>query len=629
MENNFDAVVIGSGHAGSEACLALSRLGIKTLLLTMNLDSIAFLACNPSIGGTAKGQLVSEIDALGGQMGINADSTILQLRLLNLGKGAAVHSLRAQVDKNKYHTTMKQTLEAAPNLFIRQAEVVEIITEKSKDSAKEFVVGVKTAHGEVINCKSVIVATGVYLDSRIIIGEYSKKQGPNGFLNSVGLTDSLKKLGFEILRFKTGTPARVRGSSIDFDKFEQQLGDENIQTFSYMTKKQPPNLCKCHLGYTNQTTHDIIRKNLHRSPMYSGNIKGVGARYCPSMEDKVARFADKERHQIFLEPEALGTDEIYVQGFSSSLPIDVQQQMYQSVVGFENVELMRYAYAIEYDCINPLALKPSLEAKQIKGLFFAGQINGTSGYEEAAAQGLIAGINAAKQLQNKEPLILGRDEAYIGVLIDDLVTKGTNEPYRMMTSRAEYRLHLRQDNADMRLTEIGRKIGLVDDTRYKLFLQKKRRIEKAKKELKNVIPAEKASEFLKKHQESPTKQGITVKDLIKRSNVTAEDIKELGFLIDYPRAVVEHINIETKYEGYLKKEFENIERMKQSEKTPLDTTFDYSAIRGLRIEAQMKLNKIKPISLGQAMRISGVSPADIAVLMVWIKSKNQDKSLNK
>ncbi|MDR0850740.1 MAG: tRNA uridine-5-carboxymethylaminomethyl(34) synthesis enzyme MnmG [Christensenellaceae bacterium] len=618
MENNFDAVVIGSGHAGSEACLAISRLGHKTLLLTMNLDSIAFLACNPSIGGTAKGQLVSEIDALGGQMGINADKTILQLRMLNLGKGAAVHSLRAQVDKNKYHASMKQTLEAAPNLFIKQAEAVEILT---KD---DIVLGVKTACGEVINCNSIVVATGVYLDSRVIIGEYTKNQGPNGFLNAVGLSDSLKKLGFEILRFKTGTPARVHGASIDFGSFEEQNGDNDIQTFSYLTKKSPPNVCKCYLGYTNQNTHNIIKANLHRSPLYAGMIKGVGPRYCPSIEDKVVRFADKERHQIFLEPEALDSYEIYVQGFSSSLPIDVQQKMYSSVKGFENVQIMRYAYAIEYDCINSLSLKPSLEAKHIKGLFFAGQINGTSGYEEGAAQGLIAGINSVMHLEDKKPLVLGRDQAYIGVLIDDLVTKGTNEPYRMMTSRAEYRLHLRQDNADIRLTEIGRKIGLVDDIRYKLLLKKKKQIEKANKELKTVVPMGIASEFLKKHNESPTKQGITIKDLIKRSNISAHDILELGFLTKYPKAVVEHINIETKYEGFLTKEAENIERMKQSEKAALDPVFDYSAIKGLRTEAFLKLNKIKPINLGQAMRISGVSPADIAVLMVYIKAKKQN-----
>lgn len=615
MENDFDAIVIGSGHAGSEASLALSRLGVKTLLLSMNLDSIAFLACNPSIGGTAKGQLVSEIDALGGQMGINADNTILQLRMLNLGKGAAVHSLRAQVDKNKYHQEMKRTLEATKNLFIMQAEAVEILTEKG------VVVGVKTAFGETITCQTLVVATGVYLDSRVVIGKFSKDQGPNGFLSAVGLSDSLKNLGFEILRFKTGTPARVRGSSIDFKKFEEQVGDIDIQTFSSLTKKQPKNICKCYLGYTNPNTHEIIRESLHLSPLYAGVIKGIGPRYCPSIEDKIVRFADKERHQIFLEPEALGTDEIYVQGFSSSLPIEVQQQMYKSVEGFEKIQIMRYAYAIEYDCINSLSLKPSLEAKHIKGLFFAGQINGTSGYEEAAAQGLVAGINASMYLKNKEPLILGRDEAYIGVLIDDLVTKGTTEPYRMMTSRAEYRLYLRQDNADIRLTEIGRRVGLVTDSRYKIFSKKKKQIVKAKEELKKVIPAAVASEFLKRHNESPTKQGMSIKDLIKRSNVSAMDIGELGFLTEYSKAVIEHINIEVKYEGYLSKEFENIARLKQNEKMTLDPDFDYSQIKGLRIEASIKLNKIKPLNIGQAMRISGVSPADIAVLIIYLKSK--------
>ena len=470
--DSYDAVVIGSGHAGCEAALALARMNNKTLLTTLNLDSIAFLACNPSIGGTAKGQLASEVDALGGEMGVNADKNILQLRMLNMGKGAAVHSLRAQVDKHSYHSTMKHTLEEQKNLTIKQCEIVDILTENNQ------IIGVKDSFGEVISCKAVVVCTGVYLESKVIIGEFSASQGPNGFVNSHGLSNSLARLGFEILRFKTGTPARVDSSSVDFSKFERQEGDNDIQTFSFLTKKQPKNILPCYLGYTNEKTHEIIRKNLHRAPLYSGVIKGVGPRYCPSIEDKIVRFADKTRHQIFLEPEDKSYGEVYVQGFSSSMPVDVQEQMYRSVEGFEKVRIMRNAYAIEYDCINSLELLPTLESKRINGLFFAGQINGTSGYEEAAAQGIIAGINASNKLQHKEPFVLRRDEAYIGVLIDDLVTKGTNEPYRMMTSRAEFRLILRQDNADERLTKIGKEIGLVNDEKYKKYLKKQQKLQK-------------------------------------------------------------------------------------------------------------------------------------------------------
>lgn len=624
MNEIYDAIVIGSGHAGCEAALSLARLNNKTLLTTLNLDSIAFLACNPSIGGTAKGQLASEIDALGGEMGVNADKNILQLRMLNMGKGVAVHSLRAQVDKNSYHATMKQVLENQENLTIRQCEVVEILVEDNK------ITGVKTAFGEVIKAKAVVVCTGVYLESRVIIGEYSNNQGPNGFTNSHGLSKSLENLGFEILRFKTGTPARVLSSSIDYSKFEVQPGDENIQTFSFLTKKQPKNTCVCYLGYTNEKTHEIIRNNLHRAPMYSGEIKGVGPRYCPSMEDKVVRFSDKQRHQIFLEPEDKIGNEIYVQGFSSSMPVDVQEQMYKSVEGFENVQLLRNAYAIEYDCINSLELLPTLQSKRIKGLFFAGQVNGTSGYEEAGAQGLVAGINASNFLQNKEPLILRRDQAYIGVLIDDLVTKGTNEPYRMMTSRAEYRLLLRQDNADIRLTQIGRDVGLVSDERYKLFTKKLKQIEKTQKEISQSVNSKLARAFLEKNNENFTNTSCVIREMLKRPNITIEKIKEeFGLFKNIPLNVLKYVETQVKYDGYLKRQDILIEQMKKNEDIKLDQEFDYNQIKGLRLEARQKLNKFKPLSLGQASRISGVSPSDISVLTVFLsmqKRQNENKS---
>lgn len=614
----YDAIVVGSGHAGCEAALSLARTGHKTLLTTLNLDSIAFLACNPSIGGTAKGQLASEVDALGGQMGINADKTILQLRMLNLGKGPAVHSLRAQVDKNQYHINMKRTLEAEQNLTIKQCEIVDILAEDNN------ITGVKTAFGEIINTKVVVVCTGVYLDSRIIIGDFTKDQGPNGFINAHGLTESLKTLGFEIRRFKTGTPARVFSDSIDYTQFEPQVGDEGIQTFSFLTKKQPKNISTCYLGYTNETTHKIIRDNIDKAPLYAGTIKGIGPRYCPSIEDKVVRFADKERHQIFLEPEALDTKEIYVQGFSTSMPYDIQEKMYKSVKGFENVKIMRNAYAIEYDCIDSLELYPTLESKRISGLYFAGQVNGTSGYEEAAAQGIVAGINASLKLRGKEPMILGRDTSYIGVLIDDLVTKGTNEPYRMMTSRAEYRLHLRQDNADLRLTEIGRSVGLVDDIRYKAYTNKLKQIKKAEKDLAVSIPLAKAREFLVKHGESAPQGGLKVKDLIKRSNITAHMIaEEFGLFAKIPKNIIEYINTQVKYEGYLNRQQIQIKQAHKNEDIKLPEDFDYTTLKGLRIEAVQKLNKFKPLNIGQASRISGVSPADIAVLTVYLKMKER------
>ena len=616
----YDVIVIGSGHAGVESALAAARLNNKTLLTTLNLDSISFLACNPSIGGTAKGQLVSEIDALGGEMGKAADRNILQLRLLNTGKGVAVQSLRAQVDKHAYHMDMKNVLESQKNLDIMQCEVVEILVKDNK------VYGVKTAFKETILAKAVVVCTGVYLDSRIIIGEYTKDQGPNGFINSHGLSSSLSSLGFKILRFKTGTPARVLNSSINYSKFECQYGDNNIQTFSFLTKKQPKNVAVCYLGYTNEKTHDIIRKNLERAPMYSGMIKGVGPRYCPSIEDKVVRFADKTRHQIFLEPEDKYGNEIYVQGFSSSMPRDVQEEMYKSVEGFENVKILRNAYAIEYDCISSLDLLPTLESKRIENLFFAGQINGTSGYEEAAAQGLIAGINASNKINNKEPLILRRDQAYIGVLIDDLVTKGTNEPYRMMTSRAEYRLLLRQDNADIRLTEIGRKVGLVDDYRYKIFQQKLKKINKVNEIINEKLDSKKVKELLIKKEESCSIIPATARELIKRNNITIFDVnEEFKLFKNINSNILKYVETEVKYEGYLKRQEILINQMKKNEDIKLDKDFDYNKIKGLRLEARQKLNSFKPLTLGQASRISGVSPADISVLTVYLTLSKKKK----
>ncbi len=613
---SYDAIVIGSGHAGCEAALALARLGNNTLLTTLNLDSVAFLACNPSIGGTAKGQLATEIDALGGEMGVNADKNILQLRMLNTGKGVAVQSLRAQVDKRGYHSSMLDTLLSQENLSIKQCEVTEILTENN------IVKGVKTSFGEEIMARAVVICTGVYMESRVIIGDWTAEQGPNGFVRSHGLSSSLKNLGFEILRFKTGTPARVDARSIDYSKFEEQKGDENIQTFSYKTKIQPKNIYSCYLGYTNEKTHEIIRSNLHRAPLYSGLISGVGPRYCPSIEDKVVRFSDKTRHQIFLEMENASNNEIYVQGFSSSLPYDVQEQMYRSVSGFENVRLLRNAYAIEYDCISSLSLLPTLESKTVQNLFFAGQINGTSGYEEAGAQGLIAGINASHKLQGKKPFILDRSEAYIGVLIDDLVTKGTTEPYRMMTSRAEYRLLLRQDNADMRLTQRGRDIGLVDDERYAIFLEKKRQIESCEKVLDDILDKEKVRVILEKYDELSSILPRTARELLRKSRIDIFSVQDTFHIFpDVSREVLTYVETEVKYEGYLKREKILVEQMRKNESIPLDKNIDYSSIKGLRLEARQKLDKLRPLSLGQASRISGVSPADIAVLSIYLHTR--------
>lgn len=609
----YDAIVIGSGHAGSEACLALSRLGKKTLLTTLNLDSIAFLACNPSIGGTAKGQLASEVDALGGEMGINADKSILQLRLLNLGKGPAVQSLRAQVDKVVYHTEMKHTIERQLNLDILQCEVSKILVEDGK------VVGISTSMGESFKCKAVIVATGVYLNSKIIIGDFTKNTGPNGFEPATELTQSLLDLGIEIRRFKTGTPARVDGKSIDYTKFEIQPGDNLTRGFSSITKKVK-NTHICYLGYTGAKMHDTIRANIDRAPLYSGKINGIGPRYCPSIEDKIMRFADKERHQLFLEPESASTDEVYVQGISSSMPSDVQRKMYREIAGFENVKIMRFAYAIEYDCINATELKNNLESKKVGGLFFAGQINGTSGYEEAAAQGIMAGINARHYIDGIDPFVLKRNEAYIGVLIDDLTTKDIIEPYRMMTSRAEYRLILRQDNCDIRLTELGRKIGLVDDKRYRIYKKKMKQIDQVNSELKLMLNPSRVNPFLEKMGESLARSGLTIKDLIKRNHVTIFDVRDyFNCFVGVGDSVLEYINTEIKYEGYIAKELEQIEKLHQAEITILPATIDYLSIAGLRLEARQKLDKFRPATLGQAKRIDGVSPSDINVLMIYLK----------
>ena len=611
----FDAIVIGAGHAGCEAALALARMNKKTLMLTLNLDSIAFLACNPSIGGTAKGHLVCEIDALGGEMGVNTDATLIQIRMLNKSKGPAVYSLRAQADKIAYHTRMKSVLENQPNLRLKQAEASEILTDNEK------VTGVKTAQGETFLADAVIVATGVYLKSRIIIGDYTRESGPNGFAPATELTASLAKLGFEIFRFKTGTPARISGRSIDFSKLEVQNGDENIQSFSFITKEKPQNKTVCYLTKTTAATKKIILDNIHKAPLYSGIIKGTGPRYCPSIEDKIMRFAEKETHQVFLEPEALSTDEIYVQGISTSLPVDVQNEMYPTIIGLENVEIMRNAYAIEYDCINSLQLKPTLEYKNISGLFTAGQINGTSGYEEAAAQGLIAGINASLYIDKKEQLVLKRNSSYIGVLIDDLVTKGTNEPYRMMTSRAEYRLWLRQDNADFRLTEIGRSVGLVNDERYAIFKQKMKDIENCTKDIEQKLKIdEKMQEFCKQQGENLPIQSISIKSLIKRNHVNIFDVKNFfGVLKNYSDEVLDAVNTNVRYEGYLKQQEEDIEKMLRQEESVIPDNINYQSLKGLRLEARQKLELIKPKTIAQASRISGVSPADIQILIIHIK----------
>lgn len=617
-EGQFDIVVIGAGHAGCEAALAGARTGLKTAMLTLNLDSIAFMACNPSIGGTAKGHLVRELDALGGEMGINADKTTLQLRMLNMGKGAAVQSLRSQCDKNTYHTEMKRTLEHTPNLTILQGEAQRILVEDGK------VCGVVTTYGGVLYCRAVVVATGVYLNARTITGDVVKESGPNGFAPATALTQSLADLGYHIRRFKTGTPARIDGRTVDFDRMDRQDGDTDIYPFSFTHDSLPAEQTPCYLTYTNQTTHKIITDNLDRSPLYNGTILSTGPRYCPSIETKVMRFADKERHQIFIEPEGADTLELYVQGMSTSLPHDVQKDMYRSIVGLENCHIMRYAYAIEYDCIDTLDVYPTLEFKKVKGLYTAGQVNGTSGYEEAAAQGLIAGLNASLQIRGKDPLILHRDQAYIGVLIDDLVTRGTDEPYRMMTSRAEHRIQLRQDNADFRLTELGYQCGLVTEERYQRFLQRKQDTEDTIAFLRTKAPHDKVNELLALHEMEQTTAGVSYADLIKRGIELKEICTHFGILQEASASVKQTAEITVKYEGYLKKGQEVIDKAKKLETKLLPADIDYMQIEGLRLEAREKLQKIRPASLGQAGRISGVNPADIAVLMVYLTVKHNN-----
>ena len=617
-QKNYDAIVIGCGHAGVEACLALSRLGHKTLAVTLSLDAIAFMACNPAIGGTAKGHLVREIDALGGQMGISADNNLLQIRMLNMGKGAAVQSLRGQADKTLYHHYMKNILETSPNLDILQGEVAQILTQNGK------VTGIVTTLGQTFFADAIVVATGVYLNAHIIIGDNVTKTGPNGFSRATKLTDSLLSLDIPTRRFKTGTPARVDKNTINFDVMQVQNGDDDIYPFSFMTKGFVPNKEVCYLTYTTQKTKDIIMANIDRSPLYNGSIHSIGPRYCPSIEDKVMKFADKERHQIFIEPESSLTNEMYVQGMSSSLPFDVQLEMYKSVIGLEKVKIMRFAYAIEYDCIDSLCLTPYLMVKHISGLFLAGQINGSSGYEEAAAQGLIAGINASLYLKNKEPLVLTRDSSYIGVLIDDLVTKGTNEPYRMMTARAEHRLLLRQENADARLTPIGRQVGLVDDERWQSFNSKLDTIDDIKKKLDKLLPPKEFKNFFDSIGEPIPNNGLTYRDMLKRAGINfdmlMQNFDDLKLL---DRRCFEEVATSIKYEGYLSKQKSIIEDINKLENKSLPQDIDYSLIKGLRIEARQKLDKIKPLNLGQASRISGVSPADITVLLVYLSKNNK------
>lgn len=620
LEETYDIVVVGAGHAGCEAALAAARLGLETIMFTVSVDSIALMPCNPNVGGSSKGHLVRELDALGGEMGKNIDKTFIQSKMLNESKGPAVHSLRAQADKQDYSREMRKTLENTDHLTIRQAEVSELIVEDGK------IKGVKTFSGAVYHAGAVILATGTYLKARCIYGDVSNPTGPNGLQAANHLTDSLKACGIEMFRFKTGTPARVDKKSIDFNKMEEQFGDERVVPFSFTT--DPESVQKeqvsCWLTYTNENTHEIIRANLDRSPLFSGAIEGTGPRYCPSIEDKVVKFPDKNRHQVFVEPEGLYTNEMYLGGMSSSLPEDVQYAMYRTVPGLENVKIVRNAYAIEYDCINSRQLKPTLEFKNIEGLFSGGQFNGSSGYEEAAVQGFMAGVNASMKLMGREPYVLDRSQAYIGVLIDDLVTKESFEPYRMMTSRAEYRLLLRQDNADLRLTEIGHEIGLIDEERYQKLLKKEKMIEEeiVRLERTNIGANAKVQEFLEKHGSTLLKSGSTLAELVKRPELDYEKLAEIDpDRKELPYDVIEQVNINIKYEGYIKRQKQQVAQFKKLERKKLDVNFDYSTVQGLRREAVQKLNQYKPMSVGQASRISGVSPADISVLLVSLEKR--------
>lgn len=618
LEEYYDAVVIGAGHAGCEAALACARLGLETIVFTVSVESIAMMPCNPNIGGSSKGHLVREVDALGGEMGKNIDKTFIQSKMLNTSKGPSVHSLRAQADKRAYSQEMRHTMENTDKLTIRQAEVCKLLVDENNN-----INGVVTYSGAIYHCKCVVLATGTYLKARCIYGDISNETGPNGLQSATHLTDSLKELGIEMFRFKTGTPARVDKRSIDFSKMQEQKGDERVVPFSFTTDPESvqKDQVSCWLTYTNEQTHEIIRSNLDRSPLYSGVIHGTGPRYCPSIEDKVVRFADKDHHQVFIEPEGLYTNEMYLGGMSSSMPEDVQYEMYHTVAGLENVKIVRNAYAIEYDCINPRQLKPTLEFKKIGGLYSAGQFNGSSGYEEAAAQGIIAGINAALHVLKRQELVLDRSQAYIGVLIDDLVTKENHEPYRMMTSRAEYRLLLRQDNADLRLTAIGHEIGLISDERYQKLNDKKRQIDEEIKRLQTATigTTPQVQAFLEQHNSTLLKSGMTLEELLKRPEICYNDLKEIDTKQpELPEAVTQQAEISIKYEGYIKRQLQQVEQFKKLEKKKLSLDFDYSQVPNLRKEAIQKLNEYQPASIGQASRISGVSPADVSVLLVYL-----------